>query len=192
MDLGSSAATLLRYSHAPRAAFSVSHRSSVSVGFQQFLPFQHGVQKKIRNKPIRSAQTLTRTPSCARTTRPVRQRASSNFRIVLPTPTLARKKDFGIELGFGDLGGSPAPIKVRASHTAVAAPAATHVLGRMGRLEAVPQRIQDFPVSQTRDWRQFGSSGWHYVPSQCCRRWSIRRSVSSSLRLPTAKSIFGR
>jgi hypothetical protein len=50
--------------------------------------------------------------------------------------------------------------------------------------------MQNSLAGQTNDWRQFGSPGWHFGPSQHYRRWRTRRSASSSLRLPTAKAIF--
>src|ERR1700693_4429122 len=50
--------------------------------------------------------------------------------------------------------------------------------------------MQNPLAGQTRDWRQFGSPDWHLRSSQCHLRRRIRRSASSSLRLPTAQPIF--
>lgn len=61
MDLGSSAPALFRSPHTSRAAPSVGHRSSLSVGIQQLIAFQHGVPEKVRNKPFGPASTLGTT-----------------------------------------------------------------------------------------------------------------------------------
>jgi hypothetical protein len=52
--------------------------------------------------------------------------------------------------------------------------------------------MQDSLAGRSRHWRQSGSPGWHFGSSQCYADGALAESISSSLRLPTAKPIFGR
>ena len=51
--------------------------------------------------------------------------------------------------------------------------------------------MQDSLVVLTRHWRQSVLPGCTLGPSQYCADGALAESISSSLRLPTAKAIFG-